>query len=184
MDTFKRALSKAKGEESVENVLQRFLQRYRITPNAQLPDNRSPAEVMFGRKIKSTLDLLKPKDKVELLRDCKMETDFNIKHGAKQRVFHPNQPVFVRDFRGGKTIWSSGIIIERIGSVIYTIGCDGLVWRRHANQIRPRYGDIDGEQPNPTLSLLLDTFDIMDQPIELSRSGDRNCSNSSSEFVN
>lgn len=37
VDTFKQALNKAKGEESVANVLQTFLQRYRMTPNAQLP---------------------------------------------------------------------------------------------------------------------------------------------------
>lgn len=165
VDTFKRALNKAKGEENVAIVLQRFLQRYRITPNAQLPNNCTPAEIMLGRKMKSSLDLLKPVEKIEFSRDTKMEMDFNLKHGAKQRIFEPKQRVFVRDFRGGKTIWSPGEIIERIGSVIYTIGCDGMVWRRHTNQIRARYSDDDG-QSDPTLSLLLDTFDIMDQPIQ------------------
>lgn len=162
VDTFKRALTKAKGEESVANVLQRFLQRYRITPNAQLPNNCSPAEIMLGREMKSTLDLMRPKEKFDLVRDSKMEMDFNIKHGAKQRIFMPKQQVFVRDFRGGKTIWSPAVIIERIGSVIYTVGCEDLVWRRHTNQIRARYSN-DDEEPDPTLSLLLDAFDIMDQ---------------------
>ncbi|XP_037041779.1 uncharacterized protein K02A2.6-like [Bradysia coprophila] len=166
VDTFKRALTKAKGEESVANVLQRFLQRYRITPNAQLPNNCTPAEIMLGRKMNSSLDLIKPKEKIELLRDTKMEMDFNVKHGAKERIFEPKQRVFVRDFRGGKTIWSPAEIIERIGSVIYTVGCDGIIWRRHANQIRVRYSDDVGDS-DPTLSLLLDTFDIMDQPVQL-----------------
>lgn len=165
VDTFKRALTKAKGEESVADVLQRFLQRYRITPNAQLPNHCTPAEIMLGRKMKSSLDLIKPKVKFDLVRDTTMETNFNIKHGAKERTFSSKQKVFVRDFRGGKTIWSPAVIIERIGNVIYTIGCDGLVWRRHANQIRARYSDDEGS--NPTLSLLFDTFDIMDQPNEM-----------------
>lgn len=82
VDTFKRALTKAKGEESVANVLQRFLQRYRITPNVQLPNNCTPAELMLGRKMKSSLDLLKPTEKIEIVRDTKMEMNFNTKHGA------------------------------------------------------------------------------------------------------
>lgn len=165
VDTFKRALQKAKGEEIVPTVLQKFLQRYRITPNPQLPFNQSPAEIMLGRKMKSTLDLIKPPRNFDLVRDLKMEYDFNSKHGAQPRIFTPKQTVFVRDFRGRKMVWSPAIIIERRGSVIYTVRCDGLIWRRHANQIRPRYND-DGENSDPTLSLLLDTFDLMDQPID------------------
>lgn len=158
VDTFKRALNKAKGEESVPNVLQTFLQRYRITPNAQLPNNCSPAEIMFGRKTKSTLDLLKPKVKFDIIRNDKMESQFNTKHGAKYRVFYPNQKVYVRDFRGKKIVWTSAVIIERIGTVVYTVECESLIWRRHANQIRLRYV-FENEDSDPTLSLLYDVFD-------------------------
>lgn len=158
VDTFKRALNKAKGEESIPNVLQTFLQHYRMTPNAQLPNDCSPAEVMFGRKIKSTLDLMKPKIKFGIIRDDKMELQFNTKHGAKCRVFYPNQTVYVRDFRGRKIIWSSAKIIERIGTVIYNVECDGYIWRRHANQIRTRYVS-ENEDSDPTLSLLYEVFD-------------------------
>lgn len=158
VDTFKRALKKAKGEESIPNVLQTFLQRYRMTPNAQLPNDCSPAEIMIGRKMKSTLDLVKPKVKFDVIRDGKMENQFNAHHGAKHRVFHPNQKVYVRDFRGKKVIWSPAVIIERSGSVVYNVECDGNIWRRHANQLRVRY-EYENEQSDPTLSLLYDVFD-------------------------
>lgn len=98
-----------KGEECVANVLQRFLQRYRITPNAQLPNNCSPAEIMLGRKMKSSLDLLKPKDKFVVVRDSKMELNFNIKHGAKQRDFITKQQVRYRLFL--ESGWVSKIMV-------------------------------------------------------------------------
>lgn len=158
VDTFKRALKKAKGEESIPNVLQTFLQRYRMTPNAQLPNDCSPAEIMFGRKMKSTLDLVKPKVKFDIIRDDKMERQFDVKHGAKYRVFYPNQTVYVRDFRGRKIVWSSAKIVERIGTVVYNVECDGFIWRRHANQIRVRYV-FDNEDSDPTLSLLYEVFE-------------------------
>ncbi len=170
VDTFKRALNKAKGEETIPNVLQTFLRRYRMTPNAQLPNNCSPSEVMFGRKTKSTLDLVKPKVKFDIIRDNDMEVQFNTKHGAKYRTFYPNQTVYVRDFRGRKIVWSSAKIIERIGTVVYNVECDGFIWRRHANQIRVRYV-FDDEDSNPTLSLLYDVFETptnnVQQPEEI-----------------
>ncbi|XP_037036075.1 uncharacterized protein K02A2.6-like [Bradysia coprophila] len=162
VDTFKRALKKAKGEESIPNVLQTFLQRYRMTPNAQLPANCSPAEVMLGRKIHSTLDLVKPRAKFDIVRDSKMEHQFNVKHGAKNRIFYPNQKVYIRDFRDKKIIWTPAVIIERSGTVVYNVECDGNIWRRHANQIRVRY-EYENEESSPTLSLLYDTFDTAPQ---------------------
>lgn len=60
VDTFKRALLKLKGEEVTSSALQTFLQCYRTTPNLSLPENATPAERMFGRKIRIPLDLLRP----------------------------------------------------------------------------------------------------------------------------
>lgn len=146
VDTFKRVLKKAKGEESIPNVLQTFLQRYRMTPNAQLPNNCSPAEIMFGRKPNSVLDLVRPRSKFDVIRK------------AKHRLFYPNQKVYVRDFRNKNIVWTPAVIITRIGSVIYDVECDGNVWRLHANQLRIRY-EYESEKSDPTLSLLYDVFD-------------------------
>ncbi|XP_037043751.1 uncharacterized protein K02A2.6-like [Bradysia coprophila] len=164
VDTFKRALKKAKGEERVPDVLQTFLQRYRMTPNAQLPNNCSPAEVMFGRKMNSVLDLVKPRLKFDVIRDVKMEDQFNTKHGAKHRIFYPNQKIYVRDFRERKIVWSPAVIIERVGNVVYNVECDGIIWRRHANQIRVRY-EYEDEQSDPVLSLLYDVFETTPLPV-------------------
>ena len=51
VDTLKRALKKAYGPPTKKS-LQQFLQVYRIMANPNIPEARSPAEAMFGRKIR------------------------------------------------------------------------------------------------------------------------------------
>ncbi|XP_052564317.1 uncharacterized protein K02A2.6-like [Culex pipiens pallens] len=57
VDTLKRALLKIGGED-IDAALQTFLQAYRYTPNAVLPDNKSPAEALLGRKVRIVFDLM------------------------------------------------------------------------------------------------------------------------------
>ena len=46
---------KLEGEEVLADALNIFLQYYRSTPSAVL-ENKSPSELMFGQKVKTTLD--------------------------------------------------------------------------------------------------------------------------------
>ena len=55
--TFKEGLKRRK-EFSLNTQLSRFLFKYRLTPHSST--GFSPAELMFGQKLRSTLDLLKP----------------------------------------------------------------------------------------------------------------------------
>ena len=59
VDTLKRALLKAQGEGNNEEILKAFLKTYRCTP-LMILENKSPAEVMFGRKIRTSWDVIKP----------------------------------------------------------------------------------------------------------------------------
>ncbi|XP_058816916.1 uncharacterized protein K02A2.6-like [Topomyia yanbarensis] len=53
VDSFKRAVTKIReGRGSIQQALDIFLLTYRSTPNRALPDQKSPSEVMFGRKIR------------------------------------------------------------------------------------------------------------------------------------
>ena len=64
VDTFKRALKKAKGFDTEEKNIQTFLMVYRITPNQNIKNvNLSPAEIMYARKIHSVFDRLLPNRK-------------------------------------------------------------------------------------------------------------------------
>ena len=59
VNTLKRALFKAQGVGNIEEILVAFLKNYLCKPHMIL-ENKSPAEVMFGRKIRTSCDLIKP----------------------------------------------------------------------------------------------------------------------------
>lgn len=144
VDTFKRSLGKLKDEGTVEENLNTFLLNYRSTGNPNTPENKSPAEVIFGRKMRITLDILKPpKQNTNLPLDVEQKVcqQFNMKHGAKLRIFGEQDNVYARVYKGNNQFcWSPGIIIERVGNVIYNVLLNsGRLIRVHANQLRTRH---------------------------------------------
>lgn len=156
VDTFKRAMKKMKAESMLQKSLQIFLQCYRSTPNPALEDGMSPAETMFGRKIKTIHHLLIPKDSNDQpKRNEVMENQFNTKHGTVQREFKPNDKIYVANYSHGKRTWIPGIILNKIGSVMYSVKVDGHVFRRHTNQIIRRHGENNANN--------LDFFDIFQE---------------------
>jgi hypothetical protein len=78
-------LLKLTGEGDVDKIMDTFLLAYRTTPNATLPQQRRPAELLFGRKPRTTLDFLLP-TKQPAGCDTKIERQFNLRHGAVQRT--------------------------------------------------------------------------------------------------
>ncbi|XP_062713327.1 uncharacterized protein K02A2.6-like [Aedes albopictus] len=61
VNTFKRALKNIQeGKVGVGEALDDFLLTYRTTTNRQVDEGKSPSEAMFGRRIKTSLDLLRP----------------------------------------------------------------------------------------------------------------------------
>ncbi|XP_062714152.1 uncharacterized protein K02A2.6-like [Aedes albopictus] len=87
VDTVKRSLRKIRsGGESLDSALQTFLQVYRTTPTSDL-DGKSPAEIMFGRPIRTISSLLLPQTECYSPSSSKPEKQnekFNKKHGAMQ----------------------------------------------------------------------------------------------------
>jgi len=61
VDTFKRGLLKLRGEGDMDKILHIFLLAYRTTSSSTLPQQRCPAELFFGHKPRTTLDLLPTK---------------------------------------------------------------------------------------------------------------------------
>lgn len=61
VQTLKQSLRKSKlTKDNVKINVQKFLFHYRITPIPEL--RKSPAEIMFGRKLRSRLDLILPNE--------------------------------------------------------------------------------------------------------------------------
>jgi transposase InsO family protein len=132
--TFKDRI-KAAGEScDVDLELQRFLFSYRNTPTKAT--GRSPAEVMFGRHLRTPLDLLKPDIRTNLSNAATRE---KLNHDAhtKERHFGVHELVWCWDARVNSHI--PAIIKKRIGVWSYIVSINGREHRRHADQLRKRY---------------------------------------------
>ncbi|XP_055527925.1 uncharacterized protein K02A2.6-like [Wyeomyia smithii] len=61
IDTFKRGIKKIReGEGPIQKALDLFLLKYRSTPNPTVSGGVSPSEALFGRHIRTNLELLRP----------------------------------------------------------------------------------------------------------------------------
>ncbi|MFH4981910.1 hypothetical protein AB6A40_008619 [Gnathostoma spinigerum] len=159
VDTFKRTMSKLRGEETTAEALQTFLLSYRTTPNATL-SNRSPAEVLLGRRLRTSLDLICPTSPAPLRRDNIMEHQFNRAHGPRNRSFAREDFVLLRDHRSPQPQWTTGQLPRRHGSVLYDVQVGSDVWRRHTNQLRRCHQVQDNAAADRPLSTLLDDFSV------------------------
>ncbi|XP_062698486.1 uncharacterized protein K02A2.6-like [Aedes albopictus] len=155
VDTLKRSLKKivGGGETSTASALQTFLYVYRSTPSTVL-NGKSPAQIMLGRPMRTTLDLLRPSPK----------PDFQPQLSGK-RSFSAGSKVFAKVYSSNENWkWMPGTILEAIGSVSYNVLLDCQVGRRkvlrsHVDQLRSRMEEAIPVEPAP-LSILIDDFGL------------------------
>ena len=102
--------------------LDNYLFAYRCTPSTVT--GKPPAELFMGRKLRSTLDLLKPEIK-------RFENKFT---EGRYREFNDEDNVFIRNYNSREK-WVPGTIVKRIGKVLYDIRVNDKIFRRHVNQI-------------------------------------------------
>ena len=132
---FKNAMKNAENDNrSLQHKLSVFLFKYRTTPHALT--NETPAKLLYGRNLRTRLDLLKPdlqgkvasgQDQMKLSKHC----------GTKVRHFKEGQNVMVRDYRAHDRRWIPAEIESQTGPLSYTVNPGfGTTWRRHADQLR------------------------------------------------
>lgn len=134
--------------------LSKILFRYRITP--QTTTGTAPSELLFGRKLKSCLDLLRPnlRDRVEN-KQARQKIDHDRK--ARSRRFSPGDSIFIRNRAQGDK-WLPGTIVTTSGPVSYRVQTpNGRMYRCHQDQIRPREYTAPSSQSGPE-----DDFDLVD----------------------
>lgn len=152
--TFKTSILKLEGNGNTDQKLRKFLRTYRYTPSYSL-DKKSPFEVMTGRIMKSTLDLLKPPKAHNGQRDEKMQQQFNSHHGARFREFELGEKVFFQLHSGSKWKWTPGTVVSRKGKVNYSVLGETPSGERevhcHTNQMKLRHTFIDNDDNNPLL---------------------------------
>lgn len=159
VDTLKRGLKKLEGQGDIDAKPRIFLTSYRGTPCPARHD-KSPFELMTGRKIQSKLDLIL--DRSEIQENEAMASQFNRHHGAKSHSFEVNDPIYYQMHRDNVWTWQAGTVLERKGAATYIIHVNGRVIKAHTNQLKRRF-----TQNLPTLLIPDDDISLLYIPHNL-----------------
>ena len=146
MKTLKIGLKKITSG-TLEDRLARFLFQYRLTPHSTT--GTSPAELLMGRKPRSTLDLIKP-NIADRVRRNQQKQKAEHDRGTVNRTFEIGTPVFVKNFASGSA-WLPGKVKQSKGNCAYNIELsDGRIIHRHGDHVRTRLTTVDQTPDLPT----------------------------------
>ena len=90
---------------------------------------------MSTKKIRSVFDQVLPSA-------TKVTT---MKENISTRFYKPGDKVFFLNHRTGKSFWEKGIIMERIGHMLYTLRSSKFQSSIPINQLRPQHTDKQAE---------------------------------------
>ena len=134
VQTFKGGMKKLR-EGSLETKVSRFLFSYRLTP--QSSTGVSPSELMFGRRLRSQFDNLKPSLEKKDILNQERQRKAHDSH-ARHREFKVDDRVYVKNYSTGNT-WLPGKVTKKLGSAMYAVLLeDGRNVRKHGDQMRSR----------------------------------------------
>jgi transposase InsO family protein len=151
--TFKENI-KMQVEGTIEEKIAKFLFNYRLTPHSTTGE--SPCELMFGRKIRSRWDLLKPNLQMKVqFKQAKQQLYDD--RNSKIRNLQEGDKVWIKNFRGNKK-WTKGKIIKSISTNIFIAeDVEGRKRRCHIDHVRVRRGN----EENDKLAMEVGPEDIM-----------------------
>ena len=137
---------------NVEEKLCSILLNYRKTIHPAT--GKSPSMMVFGRQIRSRLDLMIPSES----NKNQGEIVGNI------RNLNLNQRVSVRDYLNYGIKWQFGMVIEKLGKLHYLIKLDdGRFWTRHIDQIR-LIGENCVSDKTPNIANVVPASHVFDHP--------------------
>ncbi|EPB73036.1 hypothetical protein ANCCEY_07890 [Ancylostoma ceylanicum] len=123
-----------------------------------LEGSKSPAELCFGRKLRTPLSLLKPNIRNKSDINTTMERQFNRHHGARRKTFKRGDSVLVKTYQGQRN-WTNGQVLRCLGRVLYGVRIGEETWIRHANQLRMRFSEEGHNRPND-MDTLFEMFEL------------------------
>lgn len=130
---FKSAMIKMGSKFPIRERVNRFLAKYRTTPH--VTTGVAPSELLCGRKLKTHLDFFHPTVQRSVSQHQQAQKH-NYDRSAIEREFGVNDNVYIRNFGRGEK-WIPGEIVQSTGPVSYKVKTkEGLLVRRHADQIR------------------------------------------------
>ena len=97
MGVFKQTMKRAVREEKSKHLaLREFLQQYRVNPHCTT--GRTPAELMLGHQVRSSLSVLQPRaHKAKLQQKLPAKPKFSIGEYVHYRDFTRNRPKWVAE---------------------------------------------------------------------------------------
>ena len=126
---------------SLSTRISRLLYHYRTTVQSSI--NKTPAEVLFNRKLRSLLDVFKP--------EIPWSKKTNSNNSNSKFVI--GEAVFAKNFGKGPE-WLAGTVVEIVNPLNYKIkfDCDAnVIFLRHASQLFTRQLVNSENQDVPTL---------------------------------
>ena len=134
VQTFKQALKKS--NQPTQQFLDRFLFNYRLTPHSTT--GVSPAELMFGRKLRSRLDLLWPSVSTRVSNKQAVQVE-NYSKRPREVSLATKSPVMVKNYSQYGAKWIPGEICRQTGPLSYQCRLnDGRIVKRHQDQLHER----------------------------------------------
>ncbi|XP_026539495.1 uncharacterized protein K02A2.6-like [Notechis scutatus] len=119
----------------IQDKINKMLTIQHITPSTST--NKSPAELLMGRKLRSHLDRLHPTYNPEKPTDS----------SSKYRTFIPGDLVYAKNLTGDP-LWLPATITQITGPRSYQLETeDGRTWKRHIDQLRSRTLERNTDNP-------------------------------------
>ena len=140
VQVFKRAIPASSSSNSDQTSASKFdtecevhwfLQRYRTVPHSTI--GCTPSELLFGRTIRTTLDLIRPQVQRQVL-GSQLLSGRNHDRTVRERFFNEGQDVFVRQYLGPRK-WAGGQVLRRSRPLSYDVKVGDQVYSRHASQL-------------------------------------------------
>jgi hypothetical protein len=132
--TFKERMLAARNKiVDINTRLRKFLLSDRNTP--QKSTGRPPAEMMFGHRLRTCLDLVKPVVRAKI-DAAKFRQQCDHDDAAQSRSFAEGVPVWVANKTSPSHM--QGEVLHRAGPLSYVVLVNGKRVRKHADQLRFR----------------------------------------------
>ncbi|XP_017575179.2 uncharacterized protein K02A2.6-like [Pygocentrus nattereri] len=133
VQSLKHSLKASCGQSSLHQRLNSFLLSYRNVPHSTT--QVSPAILFMKRRLRTSLDLLKPSRMKACVQRQQQAQIERRKQRAKNRVFHPGDQVLACNYTRGPK-WIPATVITKTGPVSYRVKTtEDIVWRRHTDQL-------------------------------------------------
>jgi len=142
VQTFKKGLKAMKGDPAkLQHKVDRLLLAYRNAPHTTT--GQPPAILMFNRRLRSKIDLLKPDVRRDVEDRQYQKVCGSTTRGTRQ--FQPGQSVLSRAYRSDDK-WQPAVVCDRQGPLTYRVKVGERVVRRHTDQLVHR--PVGGDQAN------------------------------------